>query len=587
MLLRRLVELADRDDLRAKLPPPFYTDRVVRWRFLLDADGSPRGAGLVDLADAGEKGAERGRKLRVPTLGRTSAPLPLLLADDAEYTFGVPGEAGKDKRAATRHALYRQLLAQPDTPETKAVLRFIDGARSTLHDRFPQLRAKDAVVFSVDGTDVHDLPAVRRVWQRYCGDYKAKSGSAGTCLVCGQEGALLDRLPLLVKRIPGGQTAGVALSSANEAAHHSYGLREGGNAPVCIRCGERAVQALNHLLRDESCHVRLPDAQFVFWTRAPSPWQWGALLTSANAEDVATFLQRHRTGGPAARIRGDQFYGLTLSASGGRLLVRDWIETSVADIADRLARWHRDVSVRKGWFHGTWSLARTTVRPAKAAKPAPGTERRLVESALFDRPLDLSLVARAVRRVQAEHEIPDVRAALIKVALTRNRAAAKILQEVDMTTLDAIDHPAFTCGRLLTELAELQRAALGPSLKTTIVDRYYGAASSRPHVTFPQLLKLSKAHLKILRRDKPGLAGSIDRRIEDLMTSLAPTGFPGLLALPEQGLFALGVYYQQAQDRAVRQRHADRTPGRPATEASDAATDHVSARDPGQAAQPA
>jgi CRISPR-associated protein Csd1 len=586
MLLRRLVELADRDDLRAKLPPPFYTDRVVRWRFLLDADGRPRGEGLVDLADAGEKGAERGRELRVPTLGRTSAPLPLLLADDAEYTLGMPAGAGKDKRAATRHGLYRGLLAQPDTPQTKAVLRFIDGARATLHDRFPQLRAKDTIVFSVDGTDVHDLPAVRRVWERACGAYKARSGSAGSCLVCGQDGALLDRLPLLVKRIPGGQTAGVALSSANEAAHHSYGLREGENAPVCIRCGERAVQALNHLLRDEACHVRLPDAQVVFWTREPSPWQWGALLTSANSEDVARFLKRHQTGGPAAQIAGDRFYGLTLSASGGRLVVRDWIETSVAEIADRLARWHRDVSVRAGWFHGTWSLARATVRPAKTAKPVPGTERQLVESALFDRPLDLSLVARAVRRVQAEHELPDVRAALLKVALIRNRAAATLLQEVDMTTLDAIDHPAFTCGRLLTELAELQRAALGPSLKTTIVDRYYGAASSRPHVTFPQLFKLSKAHLKLLRRDHPGLAVVIDGRIEELAASLARTGFPGLLALPEQGLFALGFYYQQAQDRAARQRHADQTPRQRSTKASDAA-DRVAASDSGQAVQPA
>jgi CRISPR-associated protein Csd1 len=579
MLLRRLVELADRDDIHAKLPPPFYTDRVVRWRFLLDADGTLRGQGLVDLADPGEKGAERGRELRVPTLGRTRAVVPLLLADDVEYTFGVTVVAGKDKRAATRHARYRELLAQLDTPETKAVLRLVDGARSTLPDRFPQLRAKDAIVFSVDGTDVHELPAVRQAWGRYCADYKARSGSAGSCLACGQDGALLDRLPLLVKRIPGGQTAGVALSSANEAAHHSYGLREGENAPVCVRCGERAVQVLNHLLHDESHHVRLPDAQFLFWTREPSPWQWGALITRANSEDVARFLQRHRTGGRAARIAGDRFYGLTLSASGGRLVVRDWIETSVTDMADRLARWHRDVSVRKGWYHGTGSLARTTVRPAKAAKPARGTERQLVQSALFDRPLELSLVARAVRRVQAEHEIPEVRAALIKVALTRNPAAATTLLEVDMTTLDAIDHPAFTCGRLLAELAELQRTALGPSLKTTIVDRYYGAASSRPHVTFPQLLKLSKAHLKVLRRDNRGAAIVIDRRIEQLATSLAPSGFPGLLALPEQGLFALGFYYQQAQDRAARQRHADQTPGRPPTaEASDGA----SAGQPGQ-----
>jgi len=130
-------------------------------------------------------------------------------------------------------------------------------------------------------------------------------------------------------------------------------------------------------------------------------------------------------------------------------------------------------------------------------------------------------------------------------------------------------HPAYICGRLLAVFEELQYAAQG-DVNVSIVDRYYGLASTFPQQAFPKLETLSKAHLKKLRRDKPGARVVIERRIDELANLLVPMGakYPGQLNLESQGRFAIGFHHQKAESQARRQENADKKAAEAASEAT-------------------
>lgn len=113
---------------------------------------------------------------------------------------------------------------------------------------------------------------------------------------------------------------------------------------------------------------------------------------------------------------------------------------------------------------------------------------------------------------------------------------------IDETLNPNHDSPAYHCGRLLAVLENIQREAVDPN--TTLVDRYYGTASTAPASVFGNLLRSAQSHLGKLRRsdDKRGLGGYFQGQLEDIMAELG--GFPNTLSAQDQALFALG-YYQQ------------------------------------------
>ncbi len=106
---------------------------------------------------------------------------------------------------------------------------------------------------------------------------------------------------------------------------------------------------------------------------------------------------------------------------------------------------------------------------------------------------------------------------------------------------------AYLCGRLLAVLERAQRLAV-PGIKATIVDRFYGTASSAPASVFGRLLRGAQPNLSKLERDMPGAYYNLQRQLEDVQHGLS--SFPRTLTLQDQGLFALGYYHQRADDRA-------------------------------------
>jgi CRISPR-associated protein Csd1 len=115
----------------------------------------------------------------------------------------------------------------------------------------------------------------------------------------------------------------------------------------------------------------------------------------------------------------------------------------------------------------------------------------------------------------------------------------------------------YNCGRLLAILEAAQRGPYGKGVNTTLVDRFYGAASTAPASVFANLINMAtKAHLPKLRKEGKELFRVRSREnpvnINDLMTEAcdainATGGFPPPLKPHQQAEFALGFYHQRAE----------------------------------------
>jgi len=122
------------------------------------------------------------------------------------------------------------------------------------------------------------------------------------------------------------------------------------------------------------------------------------------------------------------------------------------------------------------------------------------------------------------------------------------MKEDSMAQLEPTEQrPAYLCGRLLAVLEAVQYAAQG-KINTTLVDRFYGAASTAPASVFGNLLGDVQAHLAKLRKTRPAACTALQQRLETVMRGLP--SFPRTLSLQDQALFGLGYYHQRAQDRA-------------------------------------
>jgi len=562
-LLQRLKELTERPDFA--LSPTLYNYSPVRYILELDGTGRLLNPRPVDTADPSSPATRRGARLLVPQIQRSSGVRPLLLADKADYVLGYAEPGDKPDRVAACHAAFTELLDRcADETEEAAVMAVQRFLRATPLGQLQLDEAFDPrgiITFRVDGQFPMGLPSVREFWASE-NDPSRKDAEVLQCLVCGHERPVLRRLQAKIKGVPGGQTSGTSIISANAPAFESYGLEESLVAPTCADCGERFTKAINDLLASDRSRIVMGGAAFVFWTREPVQFDLLSFFAEPNPDEVRRLLDAIRSGQRLADVDDARFYATVLSGSGGRAVVRDWIDTTVGEVKRHLARWFeaQDIGERIADERrplGLYALAAATVRDPRNDL-APPTPRALLRTALAGTPLPMSLLAQAVRRIRAEQQITRPRAALIKLVL---RTQGEI-EEGDMVRLNP-DHPspAYHCGRLLAVLEDVQRLAI-PGIKATIVDRFFGAASSSPNSVFSRLVRGAQPHLGKLERDNRGAWFALQRRLQDILANLDE--FPRFLTLKDQGLFALGYYHQHTFDRAqAREAAARRRAGLP------------------------
>ncbi|MCL6630694.1 MAG: type I-C CRISPR-associated protein Cas8c/Csd1, partial [Armatimonadetes bacterium] len=400
----------------------------------------------------------------------------------------------------------------------------------------------DIITFRVNDEFPVDLPSVQRFWAN-----QTQSGSGNAqmqCLICGNKNKVEERLPLKIKGIPGGQASGTTLISANSEAFESYGLRASLVGPTCRTCAEAFTNSINHMLASESHKLRVGPTAFVFWTKGDSGFSPVSLLSSPVVEEVIVLLDSYRTGKYSdAVVSPDAFYALSLSASGGRAVLRDWLDTTVPRVQANLARWFRlqrlvdSKGIPEKPF-GIYALAASLYGEPNDQMVA-NVPRTLVRCALQGGSLPDWLLVQAVSRNRAERVVTRNRIALIKTILLSqlNHYTEGYMEKIDLSCTS----PGYLCGRLLAELEAAQKAAINP--RATLVDRYYGAASSAPASVFGNLMRMNRAHMSTLNRDKPGIYIRIDQNLQEILSGLKE--FPKTLNLKEQAMFALGYYHQK------------------------------------------
>ena len=589
-MLRALVELGKRLEKDGRLPPPgfYYYKEPIRWRVRLRPNGF-----LLTPID---------HDVARPFSGRTSGIQPHLLADEAGYSLGVELDPkGKpDKRAAEKHAAFIGLLEEfLDWPELNdpdlrnEVVLLIEGLKGgwLLSDsNLGKVTSKDWVEFVPETGPLQDQPLFmhpqsRAFWAKKLAELAApKNGPIkGECAVCRTPDVeLVGRIPLGVKLV-----GNSPLTSFNQPAFPSY---HAGAAPeksshigLCFDCADTASRAFNYLsqsndhritlISDRNKRDALTNQIALYWVKAPQPIEAGE--KSFNAADLSALLSGILSGakrsedteqprptlaqlqqllalpwkplGAAVGLDDYSFYLAVLSPNIGRIALREWISTSLADVKRHLTAFLRSTSITSPW--GDRIEPRPLADLLRALDtPNPNLLRGLLRTAYLGQSPPKGFLQAAtyrMRNVKVLQESKEVwnlwsLAATIKLILFYGKKEGERMERLDPQR----NTQAYLSGRLLAVLEEAQKRAQGFKINRTLVERFYGAASTAPAATFGMLLRTSSvSHLQ--------KAGSLNPLVEDILSSLDTAGgFPKTLTLEQQAEFALGFYHQRADFRS-------------------------------------
>ncbi|MDP2030271.1 MAG: type I-C CRISPR-associated protein Cas8c/Csd1 [Thiobacillus sp.] len=546
---------ADPDPAK-RLPSFGLEDKEIPFVLEIDAAGK-----LVNITDtrSGDGKKKIGQRFLVPQgVKKTSGVAANLLWDTAEYVLGIDTR-GKPERVVEQHAAFRaRIEALPDAAREDAgigaVLAFLDGFRPESLDGLPafaDIQAANPVMsFRLHG----DLGLIcQRPTVVAATANQTEEKPDGVCLVSGAPAAI-ERLHPAIKGVWGAQTSGANIVSFNLDAFNSYGKAQGANAPL----GKAAVFAyttvLNNLLnRDSRQRIQVGDTSTVFWAEEPHDLE-NAMVDlfgdppkdkpDQNIEAVKALYSAIETGKFAVGKLDTRFHVLGLAPNAARISIRFWETATAADLACRIKQHFDDIAIAHADYEPEHlSLFRLLTGLAllnKADNIPPNLGGEVMRAILEGLPYPAVMLNLAVARCRAEQNPTYARAAAIKASLNRWIRSRNTQEKEFSPMLDpASPNPAYRLGRLFATLEKIQEEA-SPGLNATIRDRYYGAASSTPVAVFTTLLRLHNHHLGKLSK---GRAVQMERLVGEIMGGL--DDFPRILALPDQGRFALGYYHQR------------------------------------------
>lgn len=434
----------------------------------------------------------------------------------------------------------------------------------------------DLFTFDVDGDLLHEDEALRRWWTGpSLSTAPVNPKNTRQCLLCGEQRTPVDKHNSLL--VPGGVTSGVALVTFNSAVFEKYGLERNDNAPICRECMTAYVEGLRRLMNSRYIstqrsdfrpqNTRLSgDTTAVYWSNVDDalPGILGELLYSPQqVRDV--LLSPHR--GQRSQPQSARFFCLILSGAQGRAMLRSMHTGTLADLACSLSQYFGAIQIEgrdENRPIPLQHLLASLIHQKKKGNRDDGYERKLDKlppklagevflGILFGTPMPRLLLSAAVERNRAEQRVPAERAALLQVYFQSLKQTGVPRMSLD----ESSPLPAYRLGRLLAVFEKAQQDKVrmdnpNAKLNRTIVDRSFGAASTRPGTVFPQLVRLSQTHLSRLG-DKANYLQKWIGEITDGLSSFSP-----MLTLEEQGHFALGYYHQR--QRFFRKRDLDDAP---------------------------
>lgn len=548
-------------DPKDRLPAFGLEDKEIPFVIELDADGH-----LINLSDTRRLESKKkiGQRFLVPQgVKRASGVAANLLWDTAEYVLGVDTK-GKPERVAEQHAAFcsRIKALSPDAlgdAGIQAILAFFErldlGQMESLPSWQDILSTNPIMTFRLHG-DV-ELVCQRPVVVAAINRSTADDAADGICLVNGNA-AQIERLHPAIKGVWGAQTSGANIVSFNLDAFNSFGKTQGANAPVGRPAVFAYTTALNHLLaRDSRQRVQVGDTSTVFWAAEAHDLETVLLdlfgeppkdAPHRGTEALRALYQSVQSGKFSHGDADTRFHVLGLAPNAARIAIRYWETAPAHELAQRIARHFDDLNIVRAPHDpvhlSMFRLLTSLAVQGKAESIPPNLGGDVMRAILEGLPYPAPLLNLAVQRCRAEQKPTYARAAAIKASLNRmirltNKTAAHPEKEFQIMLDPANANAAYRLGRLFATLEKIQEEA-SPNLNATIRDRYYSAASSTPVAVFTTLLRLKNHHMAKLPK---GRAVQMERLTGEILDGL--DDFPRILALPDQGRFALGYYHQR------------------------------------------
>jgi CRISPR-associated protein Csd1 len=557
----------------ADVAPEGFAPQTVSFALQLNERGEL--LDIIDLREPAAKGKKLiGCRMIVPSLGKSRSVNiePNFLWDGPGYVLGRD-DKGKPERAAKCQAAFRQLhenlLGAMDTPEAKALLRFLRALPledRRIEEKWPDLASAN-LVFRVGQMFLHNVPALRAAWDNHrrqgvsgtpAEDEKKTAAGQSICLVSGERADIAELHPP-IKGVAGAPPTGAALCSYNLQAFQSFGKEQNLNGPVSASAAFAYTTALNYLLNRPAQRLRFGAATVVCWAENDSPLEDGlfALFNGAepssgaapdtlSAQERADILRRLGQGMPVPEAwpkidPAVRLYVLALKPSTARLSVGFFLYGSAADFLERINKYYTGLSISRRFadepeFPSVWQVARAVLGPHKETGDIQRLGQDMIQAALSGQGYPMYILPMCLQRLRSGDELTSVRAGLIKAMLIRNYS-----HEEDLMSLNpGHPSPAYQLGRLFALLAGVQRKAIGQNINAGVRDKYYGAASATPAVVFPLLLRNAQNHISKAN------AYGYDKLIRDVLEHI-DNEFPPHLDLQAQGLFALGYYHQRAE----------------------------------------
>ena len=394
----------------------------------------------------------------------------------------------------------------------------------------------------------------------------------GICLITQKADIPIAESHLPKIKIMGGESY---LVSFYENAFSSYGFEGGYNASTSFSAVEGYTNALSYLLNDKFHRLKIGDDIILcFWAKAnEDSTRFLNPLLEEVTEDEVSDLYKNLKGGIKnySKIKNDQIFTVALGSVKGRIIVYDWVQTTVERVSDNLQKWWNDLEIQrykpnqpKEGEKSSLALSRlATATMRRKSKPSKSDKKvhakivlELWHSAISGKKPSISYLAKLLSRFSNELASKGVdytlrnhtRIALIKLIINRYEENNMIEPKIS----DTIDS-AYNSGRLLAVLAEIQAKAHDYKLNKGLTERFFGSAMKAPAKVFPRLLQLSNHHLDKMKRSdkyKTHIKPLNEKRNEVLMrfqneTNEAPN-FKTKLTKIEQGRFTLGFFQQMA-----------------------------------------
>ena len=173
------------------------------------------------------------------------------------------------------------------------------------------------------------------------------------CIATGQLAETLDTTEK-IKGIPGGLATGTNLISFDKDSFCSFGLEQAQNAALSAPAELKIRSALNALIdKSRGQGLVFNNTVHLHWTREPIQEDPFDLLASADKNAVEALLKSIQQGQPPVAFEANAYYALSLSGNGARIVVRDWLESTVPEVQRHVAEWFQDLAIVQPDGQGT------------------------------------------------------------------------------------------------------------------------------------------------------------------------------------------------------------------------------------------